>query len=259
MWPHIDKVATKCAGMIDAIENGSDPSEYFADPIKRSQKKGVPGNATQARRLRTTADEGSRETTNKNRFVTPNEHSRSTTNTNKHSPVKPMSKMPNTKNGTKQEPVKDTKNSEQKTVEHNPTHEEVKKDFGIHNDSKPKLAEKFEAPVKQETPVPEAHAMKAESPKAHAMKAPSPKAHAMKAPSPKADSPKHSKDKSELIDGKSLKEKQSHKHIEDHKDHDDEHKDDVVGCTKIAGQESNPLYQMDEEIEIDEHKDDVVG
>jgi hypothetical protein len=235
MWPHIDKVATKCAGMIDAIENGSDPSEYFADPIKRSQKKGATGNVNQARRLRTTADEGSKESTNKNRFVTANEQSRSTTNTNMHSPTKSTKRMPNTKNGTKQEPVKDSKNSVQKTVDNDTIHEEVKKDSGIHKDSKPKIAEKFEAPVKQETPAPKAHSPKAESPKVHAMKAPSPKAHAMKAPSPKLDSPKHSKDKLELIDGKSIEEKQSHKHIEDHKDHNDEHKDhddhidDVVG------------------------------
>lgn len=235
MWPHIDKVATKCAGMIDAIENGSDPSEYFADPIKRSQKKGVPGNANQARRLRTTADEGARESTNKNRFVTANEQSRSTTNTNMHSPAKSTKRMPNTKNGTKQEPVKDTKNSVQKTVDNDTIHEEVKKDSGIHNDSKPKIADKSKAPVKQETPVPKAHSPKAESPKVHAMKADSPKAHAMKAPSPKIDSPKHSKDKLELIDGKSIEEKQPHKHIQDHKDHNVEHKDhndhidDVIG------------------------------
>ena len=268
MWPNIDKVANKCAGMIDAIENGSDPSEYFADPIKRSQKKSATGNANQARRLRTTADEGPRNSTTNNRFVTSNEQGRNTTNTNKHSPAKSTKRMPNTKNGPKQEPVKDTKNSVQKTDDNDTIHEEVKKDLGIQNESKPKIAEKFEAPVKQEIPVPKAHSPKADSPKVNATKAPSQKAHAMKAPSPKVDSPKHSKDKLELIDGKSIEEKKkSHKHIENHKDHNDDHIDhddhidDVVGWTKIAGQESDPLYhqpeyegdfEMNEEIEIDE-------
>lgn len=31
--------------MIDAVENGGDPSEFFADPIKKNKKKMETGNA----------------------------------------------------------------------------------------------------------------------------------------------------------------------------------------------------------------------
>lgn len=120
-WPHISKVANKCLGMIDAIENGEDPSEFFADPIKRSQGKNTSTQNTKSRTLRSSTSNGSRPSVTKNRFVTTNDHNRTKNSSQLSSPDKKK-----VENKPKASPGKGQKQENLKIQESHPPPKEQK-------------------------------------------------------------------------------------------------------------------------------------
>ena len=72
--------------MIDAVENGGDPSEFFAEPLKRVQGKQSSAKQAKGATVRTTTTtNGSRPSVTKNRFVSSKDRAMSPVNTSKKS------------------------------------------------------------------------------------------------------------------------------------------------------------------------------
>lgn len=76
--------------MIEAVENGGDPSEYFAEPLKRAQGKQASTKQNKGATVRAVVTtNGSRPSVTKNRFVTSKDRAMSPVNTSKkNSPAK---------------------------------------------------------------------------------------------------------------------------------------------------------------------------
>lgn len=76
--------------MIDAVENGGDPSEFFAEPLKRAQGKQASTKQAKGATMRAVVTtNGSRPSVTKNRFVSSKDRAMSPVNTSKkNSPAK---------------------------------------------------------------------------------------------------------------------------------------------------------------------------